>query len=160
MLVGGAGATTKQLDPSLRCWLARTVAGFVLNATDMKAMLATVALCHSAVADAAGAGGGLIVSAITGDNAKTLLDQQAFADHGSGAAKDLSVWDVTPPVTASGWKIVGHAGVGGAAREGEPGAAKRSRQRGQAWSQRRQVAEAQRPCGVALLRVIRIPIRK
>ena len=79
----------------------------------MKAMLATVALCHSAVADAAGAGAGLIVSAITGDNVKTLLDNLAFADHGSGAAKDLSVWDVTPPVTASGWKIVGHAGVGG-----------------------------------------------
>ena len=68
---------------------------------------------HSAavsLADAAAAEG-LIVSAVT--RSDTNMWKLAFADHGSGAAKDLSVWDVAPAVAAAGWKIVGHAGEGG-----------------------------------------------
>lgn len=75
-----------------------------------KMMLATaVALC---LRSAAAAGEGLIVSAVTGSDAQTMM-KLAFADHGSGAAKDLSVWDVAPDVAAAGWKIVGHVGEGG-----------------------------------------------
>ena len=33
-----------------------------------------------------------------------------YADHGTGAGQDLSIWNATAP---SGWSIVGHAGVSG-----------------------------------------------
>jgi hypothetical protein len=62
-------------------------------------------LLLAAAAAAEAASDGLIVSNI--DAAEMF--KLAFADHGSGAIQDLSVWSVTQSVAAAGWRVVGHA---------------------------------------------------
>eukprot|EP01046_Picozoa_sp_COSAG06_P048472 COSAG06_NODE_7254_length_2568_cov_2.847712_2_plen_74_part_01 len=65
-------------------------------------LAAAMAGCAAA---AEAASDGLIVSNV--DAAKMF--KLAFADHGSGAIQDLSVWSVTPSVLSAGWKVVGRA---------------------------------------------------
>lgn len=54
---------------------------------------------------------GLIVSAVTGESTNQMVLE--FADHGSGAKQDLSVWGMSSATYEAGWKIVGHAAQSG-----------------------------------------------
>ena len=61
---------------------------------------------------------GLVVSAIVGDGRSHGHDRSTqmameFADHGSGAKKDLSIWGMSSATAAAGWKVAGHAAEAG-----------------------------------------------